>query len=330
MRWRLSFESLQGQDSAISYLKASLRNNRISHAYIFAGPDGVGKRLAAINFAKALNCASLVSGSPCDQCSSCKKIESSNHPDIFTLKPEEEGASIKIEDVRILIKEIYLKPFEARKKVYIIESAEYMKHEAANALLKTLEEPPSDSVIILLTENIKSLFHTIVSRCQVVKFFPLKLREVEEILINKYSLSQADSHTLSHLSGGRLGEALKFKEGDIFTKRSLLINKIISSFRADFDFDDIPKEDIKLYLDMILAWYSDIINMKAGAGDSLLVNIDKKDLISKEAGRLSFDRLEDIINSVISAMAHIDQNANQKLAMSVLGMKIKEVSACTK
>ncbi|MDO8535984.1 MAG: DNA polymerase III subunit delta' [Candidatus Omnitrophota bacterium] len=330
MRWRLSFESLKGQDSAVNYLKASLRNNRISHAYIFSGPDGVGKRLAAVNFAKALNCNSPVSGLGCDRCSSCKRIDSASHPDIFILKPEEEGDSIKIDDVRALIKDVYLKPFEARKKIYIIEGAEYMKHEAANALLKTLEEPPADSVIILLTENIKALFHTIVSRCQVVKFFPLKLKEVEEILIKEYSLSQDDAHTLSHLSGGRLGEALKFNEEDIFTKRSLLIDKLMSGSKADFDFDDIPKEDIRIYLDMILAWYSDIMNMKAGAHDYMLVNIDKKDTISREAVRLSFDRIEEIINSVIAAIMHIEQNANQKLAMSVLGMRIKQVSVCTK
>jgi DNA polymerase-3 subunit delta' len=326
----LSFEGLKGQDSAVSYLKASLRNNRISHAYIFSGPDGVGKRLAAVNFAKALNCDSVKSGEPCDLCASCKKIGLSKHPDIFTLSPKEEGASIRIEDVRALIKDVYLKPFEAHKKVYMIESAEYMKHEAANALLKTLEEPPADSIIILLTENIKSLFQTIVSRCQVVKFFPLKLKEVEEILAREHSLDQAEAHTLSHLSGGRLGKALKFKEEDIFTKRSLLINKILSGSKADFDFDDMPKEDVKVYLDMILAWYSDILNMKAGARDCMLVNIDKKDMISSEAERLSFDYIEDIIGSVISAITHIDQNANQKLAMSVLGMKIKQVSACTK
>jgi len=342
----LSFENLKGQDSAVSHLKASLRNGRVSHAYIFSGPDGVGKRLAAVNFAKALNCSGSLSGPPCDpsagsgphpeltegcdECASCKKIDSSKHPDVFILKPKEEGASIKMDDVRAIIKDVYLKPLEARKKVYIIEGAEYMKHEAANALLKTLEEPPADSVIILLTENTKSLFHTIVSRCQVVKFFPLKLKEVEEILTRDYSLSQTDAHTLSHLSGGRLGEALKFKEKDIFTKRSLLINKIVSGSRADFDFDDLPKEDVRLYLDMILSWYSDILNMKAGARDYMLVNIDKKDIISNEAARLGSDYIEDMINSVISAITHIDRNANQKLAMSVLGMKIKEVSACTK
>lgn len=326
----MSFENLRGQDSAVNYLKASLKNNRVSHAYIFSGPDGVGKRLAAVNFAKAINCSGAISGSSCDQCVSCKKIETLKHPDIFTLKPGDDSASIKIEDVRALIKDVYLKPFEARKKVYIIESSEYMKHEAANALLKTLEEPPADSVIILLTENIKALFHTIVSRCQVVKFFPLKLKEVEEILIREHSLSEDNAHTLSHLSGGRLGEALKFKEDDIFTKRSLLIDKIVSPSRDDFDFDDVPKEDIKIYLDMMLAWYSDILNIKAGARDYMLVNIDKKDIISNEAAKLSFSRIEDIIGGVISAIMSIDQNANQKLVMSVLGMKIKQVGVCTK
>ena len=330
MRWRLSFENLKGQNSAVSYLKASLKNNRISHAYIFSGPDGVGKHLAAVSFAKALNCPSPVSGSGCDKCSSCRKIDSLSHPDIFILKPEEEGSSIKIEGVRAIIKDAYLKPFEAHKKVYIIEGAEYMKHEAANALLKTLEEPPADSIIILLTENTKKLFHTIVSRCQVIKFFPLKLKEAEEILTKEHSLSQADAHTLAHLSGGRLGEALKFKEDDIFIKRSLLINKILSDSKADFDFDDIPKEDVRIYLDMILAWYRDMLNIKAGAPDYMLVNIDKKDIISNEAGKISFDRIEDIIDSAISAIMQISQNANQKLVMSVLGMKIKQVSVCMK
>jgi len=326
----LSFENLKGQDSAVSYLKSSLRNNHISHAYIFSGPDGIGKRLAAINFAKVLNCGHIVSESPCDQCSSCKKIDALVHPDILILKPKEEGASIKIDDVRALTKDVYLKPFEARKKVYMIESAEYMKHEAANALLKTLEEPPSDSVIILLTSNIKSLFHTIVSRCQVVKFFPLKLNEVESILNKEYSLSPADAHILAHLAGGRLGEALKFRDEDIFTKRSLIMDKILSVSRADFDFDDIPKEDVRVYLDMILAWYSDIMNVKAGASDDMLVNIDRTDSISIEAERLDFNRIEDIIGSVLSAITQMNQNANQKLVMSVLGMKIKQVSACTK
>lgn len=322
----MSFADLKGQDSAINYLKAALRNDRISHAYIFSGPDGVGKMLAALNFAKAINCADVKSGSPCDQCPSCKKIDNSSHPDVFILKAREDGGAIKIEDVRALIKDAYLRPFEAKKKVYIIDSAQEMKHEAANALLKILEEPPADSIIILLTENIKALFQTIVSRSQVVRFFPLKLKEIEAILVKEHSLKAEDARILSHLSGGKLGEALAFKDGDLLTKRAILINKISSRLKADLDFDDIPKEDIRVYLDMMLAWYSDILNLKAGGGDYMLVNIDKKDIISNEAKRLSYEKIEEIIEGLIATIKNIDQNANQKLALSVLGAKIRKAA----
>lgn len=343
----MSFANLKGQHSAIGYLKAGLESGRISHAYIFSGPDGVGKRITAINFAKALNCDNVKLGESCDQCPSCKKIDSAKHPDIYILSPEEEGGSIKtlrhaqglypersrgikIEDVRAVIKNVYLKPFEAKRKVYIIEAAQELKHEAANALLKTLEEPPADSIIILLTENIKALLHTIVSRSQIVKFFPLKLKEARNILVKEYLLAEDDAHILSHLSGGRLGLALKFKKDGLLTKRSLLIDRISSGLKDDFDFDDIPKDDVRMYLDMMLAWYRDILNTKIGAGDHILVNIDKRDIISNEAKILSFENLEETINNIISTVTHIDKNANQKLAMSVLGMRIKQVSACTK
>jgi DNA polymerase III subunit delta' len=326
----LSFVNLKGQNSAIGYLKAALESGKISHAYIFSGPDGVGKRIAAMNFAKALNCDNVKSGEGCDQCPSCKKIDSAKHPDIYILSPEEDGGSIKIEDVRAVIKDVYLKPFEAKRKVYIIEAAQELKHEAENALLKTLEEPPANSVIILLTEKIEKLFHTIVSRSQVVRFFPLKLKDAEDILVKEYSFDRPDAHILSHLALGRLGLALKLKEEDALTKRSLLIDKISSGLKDDFDFDDISKDDIKICLDIMLTWYRDIFNLKAGAGDHTLINIDKKDIISNEAGVLSFDYLEETINDIISTAMYIDTNANQKLAMSVLGMKIKQVGACTK
>lgn len=324
MRLRLSFVNLKGQDSAIAFLKSSINNNRLSHAYIFSGPEGVGKRIAAINFAKVLNCCEPSSGEPCEKCPSCKKINKSVHPDVFVMGGKDEEGAIKIDDVRKIIKDVYLKPFEAKKKVYIIDGAENMKHEAANALLKTLEEPPTDSILILITENLKALFHTVVSRCQIVKFFPLSKGEIELILTRDYSLKKEEAHILSHLSAGRLGEALAFKNEDIFAKRSLLIKSIASRAAKNLDFDNVHKEDFRLYLDILLSWYSDILKTKAGADENMLVNIDKKDIISNEAERLSFGYLEDVINNIVSTLAYFDQSVNQKLAMSVLGMKISQ------
>lgn len=151
----MSFEDIRGQDRAISLLKGSIASGRMSHAYIFYGPGGIGKSLVAMNFAKALNCLGDSESRPCDACAPCKKADASNHPDILLLKPEKEGGSIAIDDVRALIKDASLKPYESRKKFYIIDEASSMKEEAASALLKTLEEPPSDSVFILIVENLK-------------------------------------------------------------------------------------------------------------------------------------------------------------------------------
>ena len=322
----MPFSAIKGQEAAISFLKSSIRNNKLSHAYIFAGPEGVGKRLTAINFAKSLNCLNPLEHEPCETCPSCKKINNSTHPDVFIIGNEEEEDAIKMEDVRRLIKDIYLKPFEAKKKVYIIDGAHNMKHEAANALLKTLEEPPTDSILILITENLKALFHTIVSRSQVVRFFPLKTGQIESILKKEYSFAETQAHILSHLACGRLGEALKLKEEDIFAKRTSIINSISSHPSSGLDLDNVNKEDFKCYISILLSWYTDILYKKSGAEDYMLVNIDKKDIISNEAARMSFEHIEDIVGSIISTFAYMDQNVNQKLAMSVLGLKIKKVS----
>jgi DNA polymerase-3 subunit delta' len=302
------FKDIKGQADAVSFLEASLKNGRIANAYIFCGPRGVGKFLAAVNFAKAI-----------------VGTDMERHPDIFILKPEKEGANIKIDAVRELIKDIYLKPFQAQKKVCIIDEAQQMKHEAANALLKTLEEPPANSVLILVTDDLNALFSTIVSRSQVVRFYPLKSREIKDILINEHGLDGTKAHVLSRLSGGRLGEAVKYKDDDMFQRRNSIIDGVSKLPRAGLSFEDMPKDKARLYLNILLAWFGDILSAKAGADESVFVNIDKKDIIFAEARRLGFDHLEDVINSIVMTLSYLDQNANAKLALSVLDMKICEV-----
>lgn len=327
----MSFKALKGQESAVSFLKRALKNNKLSHAYIFSGPDGVGKLLAALNFAKVLNCENQLMLEPCDKCSSCRKIDSLTHPDIYILRAEKKSGVIGIDEIRELIRNMSLKSFEARNRVCIIDGAQDMKREAANALLKTLEEPPADSILILITSNLEGLFTTIVSRSQIVKFFPLKRKEVEDILKNEYSMDAVKAYILSHLSGGRLGDALEFKNEDIFTWRSALINSVLQGLMAEVNFDEISKDSLRLQLDILLTWFRDILNTKIGVENSMLVNIDKKDVITGEAKLMSFDYLEDVISDIVSTMSYLDQNANPKLAMSVLAMKINEARhTCTK
>jgi DNA polymerase III subunit delta' len=217
----MSFDNIKGQDRAIGFLRCAIQNNRVGHAYVFFGPEGVGKRLTAVNFAKALNCAAPKDGGPCDpstgsgshpkpvagcdECISCRKIDAMNHPDFIVLSPEKDSALIKIDAVRELARDISLKPYEARKKVYIIDDAALMKHEAQNALLKTLEEPVTDSVLILVTGDISRLFSTIRSRAQEVRFFPLAADEVKEVLIGVHGIEKTRAHILAHISSGTPG-----------------------------------------------------------------------------------------------------------------------------
>lgn len=323
----MSFKDIKGQDDALTFLKDAIANGRISHAYIFLGPSGVGKKLTALNFAKALNClsggtAKTLRVDGCDNCASCNKIDKFNHPDLFMLSPEKRGASIKIDGIRSLIKDIYLKPYEARKKIYIIDESGSMTQEAENALLKTLEEPPSDSVLILIAEDLDSLFQTIVSRAQVIRFFPLRAELVGEILKNRYSMDSESAHTLAYISSGKLGEAIRYKESDFFGKREAFLERISCGMLLDSEFEEAKKEDLKLYLDIMLGWYRDLLVAKTGGKKELFINRDKAAAISQEAAKLKFDYLKEIIDRIILTNVYLDQNVNQKLAMSVLGLAL--------
>lgn len=315
----MSFKDIKGQDKAIAILKNAAKQNRLSHAYIFWGPEGVGKKMAALNFAKLLNCQAAHSGEPCDECISCKKINSSNHPDIFLFSPDKEGASVGIEKIRALIKNIGLKPYEARTKVYIIDDAQNLTREAANAFLKTLEEPPSESILILIAPDLRDLLPTIVSRSQAVKFYALGIDQTRRILVEEYKTEDPLAQVLAHLSSGRLGLALKYKDGDFLKKRNRIVDSLSRNTFFDSDFDGIPKADLKMHLDIALTWYRDIMVAKASDGLGL-VNIDKKDAILNEAKRLEFSRIEDIIKQIILTGSFLDTNANPKLTMGVLGL----------
>ena len=189
----MSFSGIVSQERPIKILQQQIKSDRLSHAYLFTGPDAIGKRLFAKNFAKVLNCQDVKENTEfidcCDKCPSCKKIENFNHPDIGWLKPEGARGSIKIEDIRQLQDALFFKPYEAKWKFYIVLDADFMTEQASNALLKTLEEPPKGSILILTTNNIHRLLDTIVSRCQIVKFSPLKLKDRQEILIRSFDLN---------------------------------------------------------------------------------------------------------------------------------------------
>ncbi|MDD5496454.1 MAG: DNA polymerase III subunit delta' [Candidatus Omnitrophica bacterium] len=321
----MSFENIRGQDRAIAFLKGAIENKKVSHAYIFLGMRGVGRKLAALNFAKMMNCSALEGTEPCDRCVSCRKIDEANHPDIFVIKSEKENGSIGIDKMRDVINNIGLKPYEARKKVYIVDGAEAMTQDASNALLKTLEEPPTDSVLILIAEDLARLFRTIISRSQVVRFSPLDKSLIEGILRSDHSADEKEARVLSCLSSGSLGRALKFLDEDFDDKRSTVIDGIFKRTFFDSDFEGVSRDDFRIYLDIILTLYRDMLAVKAGAGEEALINADRAGRIRKEADNLSPEHIDEVIKQVILTQSFFDQNANAKLAMSVLGMKVEDI-----
>lgn len=291
----MSFKDIKGQNSAIDFLKNSSVSGRTSHAYIFLGPSGVGRKLTALNFAKFLNCHAPDDNRPCDECPSCRKVDSRNHPDIFLVSPEKSGSSIGIDKIRTVIKNVGLKPYEAGTKVYIIDDASSMTQEAQNALLKTLEEPPSDSVLIFISDKSGGLLSTIESRCQIVKFFSIDA-------------------------------ALKYKDEKLLKKRLQILDGITDGSLFDSDFEGLSKPDLRSYLDIMLTWYRDILVTKADPTlKSLLVNADRTRIIEEEALRMDFAFLDKAIKQIILTGQFLDQNINPKLAMSTLGACI-----CTK
>ena len=319
----MSFKDIKGQDNAVKFLKGSIGSGKISHAYIFIGPSGVGKKLAAVNFAKAVNCLDPKDSDACGVCAQCRKIDASNHPDVSIISPQDEDSSFGIDKVRAVIKDIGLKPFEGRKKVYILDGADSMTQEAQNALLKTMEEPPLSAILILIAQNINAVFSTIQSRAKKVKFFPLTEKEIRAILKDNYKLDNGKAEVLSRISSGELGKALKYNAAGFFERRRRIIDGLTDGTFLDSDFDGLSRSELKLGLDVLLTWYRDILITKAGvAADSAVVNIDRLDLIRHEAKRADLDKLNETINQIILTYSFLDDNINPKLAMAVLGINL--------
>ena len=324
------FKDILGQDSAVSFLAGRVKSGRLANAYLFHGPGGVGKRLAAVCFAKAINCLSrdtandrADSSDPADGCGicpACKKIEAMNHPDVRVVSSGSDGSSVKIDDVRAVIADIGLKPYEARMKVYIIDGADNLTEEAANALLKTIEEPAGDSLLVLISESPRRLLPTVRSRCQNVRFFPMGANIVKDILVGRHGIDADIAHILAGITCGSPGEALKLKDDDLFDRRERVIKALSSGALPELEFDKRSRSELRALLNIMMIWYRDILVTKAG--NSNIVNIDKEDLVRAEAKRHGFIRLNNAITKIISTQIYLEQNANPRIAIAALGTSI--------
>jgi len=331
----MSFNDILGQDGPLSLLKSYIEKSRLDGSYLFTGPDGVGKKLVAKTLSKAVNCLES-EASPCDRCVSCLKINKDEHPDVYAIDCDtpilidsqsgnEKAASeaIKIGHIRQLQKNIALKPYEGKKKVFIIDSAHNLTPEASNAFLKILEEPVEKSLIILITSKPFLLFKTIISRCKVLKFSGLPRPALEKIIKKDFGFDNDSAHFLAYFSEGRLGRAFVLKDTDLLREKNMVIDSFALSHRVNLDNINIKKrEDVRGYLNILSTWFRDIYLIKAGLTIQEIINYDRRDELLKQMSRFTFAELDGILNSISDSIFYLERNINTRLLLHNLGAKL--------
>jgi DNA polymerase-3 subunit delta' len=325
-----------GHERAVSLLKHSLESNALAHAYLCIGPQHVGKMTLALDLAEALNCEAT--DRPCLECASCKKIAAGNHADVQIIglnqnEEEAEARRISIDQIKDIQHAASLPPFEGKQKVFIIDGAELMSIEAANCLLKTLEEPNDKITFLLLTTNDRLVPATVVSRCQRIELQPLPIDKEAAALIEKANIKPERARLLAGLSHGCPGWAMA-AAGDekIMERRNEELNRVVDIIKADYEerFTYVAQLAAKFTqnrgavydtLDVWLDYWHDLMLVKLGCED-MITNIDRKDELTKMAGNYRLTRIKNFIESIESAGEQLKQNVNTRLALEVLMLDI--------
>ena len=325
-----SFYDIIGQQAVIDFLQGSIREGKVSHAYIFDGQALSGKRTISKIFAKTLLCEE--GGiNPCGHCHSCMMAESGNHPDIIIVN-HEKPAVISVGEIRQqIVGDIDIKPYMGRKKVYIIPDSDLMNSQAQNALLKTLEEPPSYAVIILLTSNEMKLLQTLRSRSVTVKMRAVSEEAIEEYLRKNSSADERQIKVAAAFSGGSPGKAKAVIEDEAFEglKNELVrVVEGISGFSIKEINDAVKKaseykDRINEYLDMMTVIMRDILMIKADEDNAKLVFAGEESLIRSKAVEFSYEKINRIIDEINTVRNRISANVNFEMTMELLFLTMK-------
>lgn len=328
-----------GQDKILSLLDYSLKADAIAHAYLLVGPRHVGKGTLAINLAQALNCDGPEL--PCGQCRSCQRILEGKHADVTPIGLDSK-MEIGIDDIRGLQRLANLPPYEGKCKVFIIDDAEYLSTEAANSLLKILEEPPPSVVWLLLAAEEEHLLPTVISRCQRLELKPVPSERVQEVLVNSYNVDVNKAKLLTQLCHGRLGWAVSaLANDDILEQRSQRIAKLVSlltptsrSLEQRFAYAQelasqfsqnrrAGAEIVETWFD----WWRDLMLIKGGCQEAI-INVDYETTLEEQAGGLSLSEIKGFLANLCLLQEEISKNVNPRLAWEwlMLNLPRKKVS----
>ena len=314
-----------GHEWAVDMLHRHAANSEVRHAYLFCGPPGLGRRTLALRLAQALNCASPVkAGVPCGACRACKQIEAMRHPDLSVIQAESEGATLKVDQVREVRHTLSLKPYQSSHRVALFLRFQEANDNAANALLKTLEEAPAYAVLMLTADNPEGLLPTIVSRCEVLRLRPIPVRLIEEDLTGRGADPQ-QARLVAHISGGRPGYARRLVENPtLLDQREQRLNDLQTLLPAPrvekFSYADKLSKDRYSMRQTILIWLSywrDVMLRAAGA-NAPLVNIDRNMEIEFLAGRLNLSTVKRVVTDLEAALEKMERNVNARLLAEVL------------
>jgi len=321
-----SFSDVYGHEIIISSLKKALVTGNHAHAYIFDGVSGIGKSKIADIFARALQCE--LNLKPCNECISCRASLAFNHPDIRYVKPK--GAALGVDDIREQVNAAaHIRPYQYKYKVFILDSADKMTREAQNALLKTLEEPPSYAVFLLISQSLHNFLPTIISRCVTLRLKPLPLKQVEGYLTER-GYDALESLAAASAGGGSIGKALLLvADEDFRAERKELVN--ILNNLPDSSLWDILllarqlekfKDNSARMLSFMQLWYRDALAYKATGQAAYFMQRDLGQGLETFSRGMSFKKLVAGANSIISAGQSLRFNGNYLLTMEIMLMKM--------
>jgi DNA polymerase-3 subunit delta' len=322
---------LIGHEWAVGMLRQHLKNDALRNAYLFCGSPGLGRRTLALRLTQALNCLEpLGPDQPCGKCRSCRQVENMQYPDLTVVQADKTGGTLKVEQVRSLRQSLVLKPYQGSHRVALFLRFQEANANAANALLKTLEEAPSHVVLILTADAPELLLPTIVSRCEILRLRPLPVEQLETVL--KKRGADADSaHLLAHISGGRPGYALnlmqnradlEFRTRRLDDLRTLLGSNRRGRFAFAEKLTDRRSEGRERLRDTLLLWlafWRDVLLTVTGQSDSI-ANVDRAAEIEELARRFTLHQAHSLVESAQGSLDKLDRNVNSRLLVEVLLM----------
>lgn len=323
----MTFSTIIGHDRPVSILRRALANHTLAHAYLFSGDEGIGKKTTALALAGAVNCAAAGPDGGCGACPSCRRTAGLMHPDVHLLAPE--GDEIKIDQVRAAQADLALRPFEGAVKVLIVDGAEAMNTAAANAFLKTLEEPPGESLILLVTAMPRSLLPTIRSRCQEISFLPLARTVLARVLAQRRGMSEVDASFLAALAQGSLGRALGMDGEAELTARDEVVglwSRVRSMHEAELltEADGLAKDRERF--DRVLAigaeWLRDAVVYHLAADEGLVVNRRRTDQLRQWGDRFSLPRMLADLDLLALSRSLLDRRVSGQLVAENLLLKL--------